>query len=545
MDVRSALPRTASASAVPQSMPLIALGALVSVLMLALFGRILSAPVRHDEQMFFSMAMMLGKGQLYQDFGFNHLPNSAYLLAPLRWLTHQPFLAARMVICLAWVAASGAMALIALRATGKPAMALLAVLLLITSPLLVNQTGTLVTNNFLPIPFMLTGTLVFMMAVDRKTPDIGLVALSGIILAIAIGMKANYAFMVPPFAIAALNLPAHCPLKQRFRQVFLPMLGAGLLGGLPTLLYLAQDPSGFFAHVVGYHTGPHHAWALQQPGDLIISLPERMALAQGIWGSGGFLLTGFAITVLLVLRGGKLDWQSSLLVRLTACAIVASFIPSPAFAQYYSLPAAFLIVLLLHLAGGQPVDSRRFATPLLIALGIAATAVDAPRLLGGLPALARPAQWTGAGIHRLSTAIVAAAAGRPVATLSPLYVLDAGGIIYPELAAGPFVYRVAGLIPAEDKPHYRLASPQTLPAMLDLDPPGAILVGAEGDLDNAFRSYAQSHGYRAVPLPGGNTRYGALTLFAAPPRYAGISPSSSEPPPNRSATTSEPSASMR
>ncbi len=545
MEARSALPHTASAPAVAQSLPLILLGALVSVLMLALFGRILSAPVRHDEQMFFSMAMMLDKGQLYQDFGFNHLPNSAYLLAPLHWLTDRPFLAARLVICIAWAAAVGAMALIALRATQRPAAALLAVLLLITSPLLVNQTGTLVTNNFLPIPFMLAGTLVFMRALDRDIPDVGLVALSGVILAIAIGMKANYAFMVPPFAIAALNLPAQCTLKQRFQKVFLPMLGAGLIGGLPTLLYLAQDPSGFFAHVVGYHTGPHRAWALQQPGDLVISLPERFALAQGIWGSGGFLLTGFTILVLVVLRGGKLDWQSSLLVRLTACAIVASFIPSPAFAQYYSLPAAFLIVLLVQLAGSQPQDSRRLATPLLIGLGIAATAVDAPRLLGGLPALARPSQWTGVGVHRLSTAIVAAAGGRPIATLSPLYVLDAGGIIYPELAAGPFVYRVANLIPVDDRPHYRLASAQSLAAMLDSDPPGAILVGAEGDLDNAFRSYAQSRGYRPVPLPGGNTRYGALTLFAAPRTYAGIRLSSSEPPPNRSATTKVPSASSR
>ena len=73
--------------------------------------------------------------------------------------------------------------------------------------------------------------------------------------------------------------------------------------------------------------------------------------------------------------------------------------------------------------------------------------------------------------------------------------------IYPELAAGPFVYRVARYIPQSDRKYYRTTSESGLYAFLDADPPAAVLTGEEGPLDRNFETWAAARGYRLVSGP--------------------------------------------
>jgi len=63
--------------------------------------------------------------------------------------------------------------------------------------------------------------------------------------------------------------------------------------------------------------------------------------------------------------------------------------------------------------------------------------------------------------------------------------------IYPELSTGAFLYRVGDLIPEKKRDGYVGTSPASLHALLDRDPPTAILVGFEADLDASFVSYAE------------------------------------------------------
>ena len=477
----------------------------LAVLFAGLLSRTLMAPLGHDEQMFFTAGMMFGHGDLYGDFGYNHLPNLPILMsAAAAIVPDRPFVAGRLLVFAGWLAAAGVLGWLAWRATASRWVAALAVLLLIANPLLTEQAGTLISNNFLPISFALGGLIAFLAAVDRATPSPLLVLLAGFLLSFAIGLKANYVLLIPPFAVAAVLVPPGIAWGHRLRIVTLPLVIGGIIGGVPTLAQLVADRAGFLAHVLGYHQGPHRVWAAAQPDALVMSMQKRLILAQSVWMSGATLLVAIicvAVIVQLARRRWRPRWPVLLVAALVAGGMVVAFIPVPSFPQYFAPPLPFALVLMILLLGELPQDERSALAPLLIAAALLAVIGAAPRLLGQLPGLATPSRWTGNEIHRVSRAISAAAAGRPVATLAPVHVVAAGGTIYPELAAGPFVYRVADLIPAADRRHYRLVSPATLPALLDADPPGAILVGLEGALDDGLRQYAAAREYRPVSLP--------------------------------------------
>jgi 4-amino-4-deoxy-L-arabinose transferase-like glycosyltransferase len=514
----------------------------------ALFARIMRAPVGRDENMFFTIPMLAGEGDPYRDFGFNHLPNLLLLAGPLMRMADEPFLAGRLLVFLAWLLTAAVMAAHGVRATGSRRVAALGVLLLGTSPLLLNATGTLISNNFLPIPFALAGALMMFTALEGAEVRRGRVLLAGVLLAVAAGFKANYVFVVVPFAVAAFLVPRALPLAARLRQVVLPLLAGGLLGGAPTLLALARDPAGFLAHVAGYHRGPHVAHAAQSLDPALVRTPaERLQLALELWGSGGTLLAGFVVLVLAIMlvgRGWRPRWEVLATLALVGLGMLVSFVPTPSFPQYFSPPVAFLILLMLLLIGELQPGERAQLRPWLLGLAIAVVAIDGPRLARDLPALADPSGWTPSKVDRNAAVVAAAAGGRPVATLVPVYPVAGRAGVYPELAAGPFIYRVADLIPPEDRRHYRLVSPAALPAMLDRVPPGAVLLETDGALEAPLAGWALANGYREVALPEPDTKAGRLRLYV-PGSPAGTSASSSEPPPSRAAASSAPPSATR
>jgi hypothetical protein len=486
---------------------------------LCLLARILNAPVSRDEQIFFSVSLLAGAHDLYSVLGFNHLPNLPLLTGPLLQAADRPFLVARLIVFVAWLASLGLIGVHALRETGSRALAGLSLLLLASSPLLLNETGTLFSNNLLPVPFALAGVILFLRAVEADPPDARRLLAAGVLLAFAAGLKANYLFVIVPVGVAALLMPARLSPGQRLLHVAGPLLVGGVIGGAPTLIRLARDPQGLLAHVVGYHTGPHRAQAAASSEDLVISLGDRILLARQLWGDGGTLLTGFLCVLLVLLllrqgwRPGRGFWLLGAIILLGA---VMGLVPTPSFPQYFSLPVPFLILMLLLLAGALEGQGRALAAPALLALGLMVLAVDGPRLARDLPKLARPAMWVPMKVHDISRQVVAATGAGPVVTLSPVYVLEAGGRIYPELAGGPFVYRVAHLIPAAQRPYYRaIVGPDNLAAFLAAAPPAGVLVGEHGPLDDALRAHAARQGMRPIPLAGAATRYGQLELFVA------------------------------
>lgn len=511
--------------------------AVAAIILLGLFARIMVYPLQHDEQFYVPAAILFAPDRLYPDFGYSHLPNLPILLSAIFSALGDVHyvLIGRVVIFAAWALAIGALVLIGRRHAHSNLVAIVLAALLIDNPALLDSTGMAVTNNFIAVPFALFGLLAFIEAATRPSPSRWLAALAGFLLAAAIGFKANYAILLPPVAIAAILVPPDLSMRARLAQFTLPLLAGAIIGGAPTLYFLAQDPAAFVAHVVNFHRGPQIGYWQANPDPLdpkAIGLMAKALLAQRSWFSGTNLIVLLALTfyAALIFRPGRfrawfdwrMRWPILLVAGIAALAAAVSFLPTPAFPQYFTTPIPFALMLIALLHGSLDSPARSMARPLQVAALVVAALIGTPILLSSAPKLVDVAGWTGFQVHRDAVqmaSIARAAPGRSaMATLSPIYALEGGMDVYPALAMGPFVYRASAWIPAEERRHYRsLASPGTIGAMLENAPPAAILIGEEGALDAPLAAFAIAHRYdaRAVRIGrGGAAR--DMILFTRP-----------------------------
>lgn len=505
-----------------------ALGLLVAC---ALLARIMSFAIRHDEQFYVPAGALFTFAGLYRDFGFNHLPNLPILLSALYGVTgtHHYLLAGRLLTWVLWLVGGAVLALTARLATRSTLAGVVAIAFYVTNPVFLGPTGMTVTNNFLPVVLSLLGTYVFLFGSGCATPGRRAVcmALSGFVVAAAVGCKANYVFLVPCFGCAVLLAPSPSGIERVWRVV-LPFTAGALVGALPALAYFISDPAGMWAHIVRYHRVAQIAyWAGDD--DKVVGIGQKLGLAHQLWilGAGGLIPLGVAtlLCVMGVRRGPRAmlaavaNLPFLLVAALVALGALVSFVPTPSFPQYYAPPIMFGIVLLLVVHGMLDQAEERQAVPFLIALLAFATLAGAPQLMSGIGRLAHPASWTGVRVHRDAQQLARQRGRRPgpVATLAPLYPIEAGLPIYPELAGGPFIYRVGDLLRASDAVHYRyLASPTSITSVLAATPPSAILLGMEGDLERPFAAFARAHGFREVLQPVSDGRSTRTILYLAP-----------------------------
>ena len=507
----------------------------IAAVLLGLLGRILTYPLQHDEQFYLPPAILLGDHHLYRDIGFTHMPNLPLLLSIFYGLTDQYLLVGRLVVATSWVA----LLTILYRAAraqnaGMLAIVTAAALLLFNSNLL-GEAGMAATNNFIPIPFAVGGLALFLAATSDSARAAPLAAASGLLLGMAAGFKANFAPFVIPVGLAAVLVPSAWPLWHRISRLALPMLAGGIVGALPTLIYLFSDPPGFLSHVFEAHRGPQIGYWLARPDLLdqkVMGFGAKLLLGRELWLGGTALLMLVLLSVLVLLlveqtggwrqAGRAAGWPVALVSAVIAVGALVSFLPTPAFPQYFTLPLPFGALLILLLYGRLDESRRKKSAPVFIASLALAAASGAPTLVGGLFGFVQPNQWASSKLNadssRLAQAIATAGVSGPVATLEPLQALSSGLPIYPELALGPFIYRAADWIPTEQRSHYRyLASPRSITTRLQAHRPAAVVIGREGVLDAPLERFARQNGFRATNLEsrsGGNPPM--RTLFLAP-----------------------------
>jgi hypothetical protein len=288
--------------------------------------------------------------------------------------------------------------------------------------------------------------------------------------------------------------------------------------------------------VVRFHRGPQLGYWGTNPDPLdpkAIGLSAKVILAQRSWLNAAnlIMLLALAFYAALGFRGGRFrswfDWRARwpilLLMSVTALAAAISFLPTPAFPQYFTIPIPFALMLIALLHGSLDAPEQAMTRPFLIAALALAAFIGTPILLSTAPRVVDVAHWTGFQVHRdaVRMASIARVEGprSSMATLSPVYALEGGLKVYPALAMGPFVYRASAWIPAEDRRHYTsLASPTTVGSMLENAPPSAILTGQEGALDAPLSDYAVAHGYVAHPMRiGRGSGVHDMILFTRPP----------------------------
>ncbi|MDF2637201.1 MAG: hypothetical protein K0R64_185 [Novosphingobium lindaniclasticum] len=503
----------------PRPVRVAAFGVL-AVMFLGIAGRVLAFPIGRDENLFITVSRLWGTGDIYRDFGYNHLPYLPYMLGGLYWLigTGHVLLLGRLLIVTAWAVAVAALWLIARRQrTGFPAFFAAAVLLM-GNVLLIGPPGMLATNNFLPLPFAFLAIHFLLCGLDRERPSWMCCFVAGVLVSVAIGLKANYIFIAPFLAVTTVLAPLARPLRHRLVCGTVPLALGGLTGGIPALIAIASDPDAFFAHTIRYFTQLQPIYWDHSAEPKIVGVAQKILLAEDIWTSNATLLALAGAVVLVVLPLARRGWRDGLLAvwswpvvlaaALALMGVAISFVPSPSFPQYFVPPIPFLILLVLLLRARTLSENRRAADAVLLSLACVALLCAASRVGPGLVSLARPASWEGMKLHREMRQLArsAGASSRDsVATLSPVLALEGGFSVPGEFAAGQFVYRVADYMPPQERTYWTTTSPSQLVAWLDGHRPSAILVSGEEPLEQPFADYARSHGYLEFPARGDGT----------------------------------------
>lgn len=479
---------------------------------LGLIGRILSYPLNRDENLFVTVAANLGNGDIYRDLGYNHLPNMPYMLGVIYKVvgTASPLFSARLTVVAFWLLALVALWKLSRQLSAGVAAYLAASMVLVGSTMLLTGAGTLATNNFIPVALIFPAFALLVAGLEpRKLAPVPLF-LAGLVASIAIGFKANYVFIAPSFALAIM-LAAHSgSLRDRIVRGLLPLAAGGIVGGLPTIVHMLADPDAFFAHTVRYFLELHTAYWAQADLPKAMGVKDKILIAERMWFGNTSLVALLLVTVqgaLLWTASGwraLADWKVIVLAGMALCGFVVSFVPTPSFDHYYVPPLPFLVLLILVFAG-KATDTHRHAVSVLLACAAVLCVIGAtPRLAGGLASFRSPASWEVFSLGRQVESAGTAGGlerGLMVATLSPALAIEGGYSIYPEFAAGQFVYRVADYIPAEDRDLYRTTSPAGLSRFLDAERPKAILVNRNEEMEAELAAYANARGYRLVEGP--------------------------------------------
>lgn len=447
--------------------------------------------LNHNEHMYVAAARLFGQLRLYSDYAYLQTPLLPMLNSALFALAGDVhlLLLARVHAALWAVVAVTAVYWLGRDQTRSRAVGVAAALAFASHPLfLVNVAES--SNYILPLALALLAFFALLRAVhasrDSRAQTIAC-GLCGLGIGLAITAKSFYAGVAVGMLAIAWIACGRRPASYA--------LGGLAVGVVPVLYYLVRDPAAFYYGNFGYHVANSDYRSASGSG-LPITGSQKLGLVWKLWldplwiGASSYCL-GAIVVLWRVDHALERRRMFVYVAGLALVGLVAALLPTPAFDKYFIVPAAFLLIAAIAALDTQ----ARWPKLSFIALCALCTAT-APatyriaKQLGGQP------MWT--RVEREANKLDERLACSPstyVATLSPILPLEAGCSIYPELATGPFAFRVADHHSHDDQAELNVVGSLRLEAFLDQRKPRAILVGFEPNHDSRFENYAQQHGY--------------------------------------------------
>jgi hypothetical protein len=501
----------------PRLVCIILLGVFFSVVLLVLFARSMERGLDHDEHAFVAGAKLIAAQGLipYRDFHYLHLPNLPLVYAALFRFTDYCLLAARAfsvlcaVLTLGLVFAAAGEAFAQHGARVRWIMGVGGVLLLMSNPLFAFTYGK-AWNHDLSTLLCLAAFLVLLPG--ARVERTGRRAfLGGALLGLSIGTRLTFAPAAVPLAFLAARSRRPIGRRARLRLLWCFSCGAAL-ALVPALGLFLLAPAKFLFDIGGYqpfHTMYWNALGEERWG----TIPGRLFSPQEIFGDVGnvvLLLLFCAVVAGLGLARGRSGGASlagvGAVLLLFPFLLLGAFVSRPPWYQYFYAPVPFLVVGILYglAALGAEERWRRWGAA-AFALAVVVSAAAGSREYRGVRDLAAPSTWVPIIMHRAGVEMKAAVGPGRVLTLAPLFPLEGGAEIYPEFSTGPFMWRLGPFLPPAQRLRMAVISEAELPALLAAQPPAAVLVGFEGELEEPLDVIARRHGARVIE-PGGGGR---------------------------------------
>ena len=464
------------------------------ILSLAILGNSMTKPVGRDEHMYCTAGVLMAQGKtIYRDFSYpTQLPYHPLLYAVLfKGLdTTHYLLVGRLVSVLADIMVMLCIVAVYRLAFGNftvwgMSLGLCAAALYVYNPAVEYANGY-AWNNDVVIPCVAISLLLFMKIDRRRKAGRLHVAAIGALLTLATFMRTTTIVAELLLLVALLSLPAKS-VRERIKTTLPFLIAAGLVAIYPVFA-IARAPEAFSINLFKIHL-LNSQW-LHQIG--IVHDKLRLTLTY-LTLPGYFVLfvIAFYLIGVLVLCRGKLrisNGRSALLATsLTGVFFALALCLPTIWRQYLAPPVPFLLCsFAFPLAFLRELSSRR-TSRIPIAVGVALVGFGV--LVGWATGLStsekvaacfEPGTWVPIQVHRTATDIAEnTKEPKLILTIAPLFALEGGCEIYPELSAGAFAYRIGNLMSEADRRTTRTAGPEMLGRLAEQSPPSAIIVGAE------------------------------------------------------------------
>ncbi|HEX4792582.1 MAG TPA: hypothetical protein VH370_02260 [Humisphaera sp.] len=471
---------------------------------------VLGKALDHDEHQFVASGALLARRSLlpYRDYPYFHTPNLVFVYGLLFKRFSYLLLTARLFSAACALAAVLAVFALAMKAFGQHAFAIRfgagagAGLLFMANPLFA-QTSARAWNHDAGVLLVLLA-FVAACAARRRARSSAWMAAVGLLLGLAVGTRLTFVTVVPAFFVmfgreeSSIDPRLYFKSKRRRTLRRIIAFASGLIAGLLPVFWMfflasCQFIFGNFQYPLlntafrisggdKYGTGTlarlHFVWTnvLFQPGALILLMLLVATLRQAARS-----------------KAVAFRFERRFLPMLILYLLIGSFAPDPAFEQYFYAIIPFIVLWIVYELAAIARDERSTRTLRMPAIIAAIAVAIAPPQFVPAQRNWSPAAWAPLQAHHFGQQVRQLSGGGRVLTLHPIIPLEGGCDIYEEFTTGPFVGRIAPMIPTDDQPALHILGEGMLSAELRRRPAAAVLAGIEGDPESPLIRYATRH----------------------------------------------------
>ena len=488
----------------------------------------MTLPLDHNEHMYVTAGYLMRSMEIYRDFAFVQTPYLPILYDGLFRILRADhlLLVGRLTSLFFTIASCALLWLIVFRRTKSYAVSHISVMIFGCSYFIQDISGE-AANYMMPMAAILLAALYYQHILEKPELRLPKMYCLGLILAVATGAKLYYSALFLPFLICTSMFPRRESFSQKFIGQTAPLVTGFVVGLIPMIHYVAHYAWSVWFNNVKYHIlnlhwrgfnlGPNIEYRFSSLLDILLTHPSNLA----------FVVIFALILVKSFAASGyfkKNRLSDDPIAMLSAMSIVVGvFIgitPLPMFVYYFAAGFPFAVIfgcclierpLLLNWSVGE-----KSIAAVCIMLMIGSSSFVIYERLGAFRSMD---SWTPFQVHQIAKNIKAELGSQfsngNIATLSPLYAVEAKLKIYPQFSTGPFVFRIGNQLTSKEIVRVKGVSPLTLDSLLKNERPSAIIVGQEPDIEAALKDYGKENGFREADL-------GAIRLFVENPSFSRI-----------------------
>lgn len=488
----------------------------------------MTLPLDHNEHMYVTAGYMLGSMEIYRDFPFVQMPYLPILYDGLFRIFRADhlLLVGRLTSLFFTMASCALLWLIVFRRTRSYTVSHISVMIFGCSYFIQDISGE-AANYMMPMAATLLAALYYQHILEKPELRLPKIYCLGLVLAVAAGAKLYYAALFFPFLICTSMFPRHESFSQKFIGQTAPLVIGFVVGLIPIIHYVSHYAWSFWFNNVKYHIlnlqwrgfnlGPNIEYRVRSLLDILLTHPSNLA----------FVIIFALIMVKSVMAQGyfkKARLSDDPIAMLSAMSIVVGVLigitPLPMFVYYFAAGFPFAVIfacclierpLLLNWSVGE----RSIAAVSIVVIIGSASVVFHERL-GTFKSMN---SWTPFQVHQVAKNIKSElgpqSSNGKVATLSPLYAVEAKLKIYPQFSTGPFVFRIGDQLTFKEIVSVKGVSPLTLEPLLKNERPSAIIAGEEPEIERALIDYGKANGFREANL-------GPIRLFVEETSFSHI-----------------------